>query len=539
MPETDVIVIGSGAAGLTAALTAAGAGLEVTVLEKSGLIGGTSAVSGGSIWAPVNRWLLQQGGHDSREDVLTYLEAITLGHGDRDLLAAFTDTVNPMLDFVVRHTGLEFEVNPDHPDYQPNLPGAHAGGRTVQGGLFDSSQLAEELRGRLRKSPSGVPITRLEVDEWGMDTLDNWDWTLLADRMSKGIVGMGSALVGELLHGAVQRGAVVRTDAPARQLVRDDTGRIRGVVVDGEGGAQETVRARRGVVLASGGFEWNPQLVQRFLGRPMIAPGSPPANTGDGLAMSMAVGAGLGNMSEAWWDPMIQPTGDSYDDAPLFRPTSSLRALPGGIIVNAGGRRFVNEAMNYNDMAKAMANFDPVAYTYPNQPCWLVFDERFRRSYSVATCTPDAPTPTWMATAPTITELAKAVGIDPGGLEDQVRDYNVHAAHGQDPDFHRGESIYDTYRGDAKVTPHRNLRPLEDGPYYAVPLLLGCLGTKGGPLTGPSGEVLDVWGEPIPGLYACGNVAASAFGTGYPGAGATLAAGMTFGYLAGRSLAGG
>lgn len=537
MAEIDVIVIGSGAAGLTAALTAAAAGLQVTVIEKSALIGGTSAVSGGSIWAPVNRWLNEHGGHDSREDALTYLKAITLGDGDPDLLAAFTDNVNPMLDFVITHTGVEFAVNPDHPDYQPGLPGARAGGRTLQGGLFDSTQLPAELRDRLRKSSSAVPVTKLEVDEWGVDTLERWDWTLLAERMSNGIVGMGSALVGDLLHSAVQRGAQVRTDTAARELVRDAAGRVCGVVVDGEDGARETLTARRGVVLASGGFEWNPDFVRRFLGRPMIAPGSPPANTGDGLAMSIAIGAGLGNMSEAWWDPMIQPIGDTYDNAPLFRPTSSLRALPGGIIVNARGRRFVNEAMNYNDMGKALANFDPVAYTYPNQPCWLIFDERFRKSYSVATCTPDSPTPNWMTTASTLQELARTVGINSDGLSHQVSEYNTHAAHGEDPEFHRGESVYDTYRGDSRVSPHRNLRPLEDGPYYAVPLLLGCLGTKGGPITDASAQVLDIWGSPIPGLYACGNVAASAFGTGYPGAGATLGAGMTFGYLAGKALA--
>src|SRR6185437_14646785 len=164
--------------------------------------------------------------------------------------------------------------------------------------------------------------------------------------------------------------------------------------------------------------------------------------------------------------------------------------------VNSRGRRFVNEAMNYNDMGKALSNFDPVSYSYPNQPCWLIFDERFRRSYSVATCTPDSPTPNWMLTAPTIVELAQTAGIDPSGLAQQVDEYNEHAARGQHPAFHRGESVYDTYRGDARVSPHRNLRPLEDGPYYAVPLLLGCLGTKGGPVTDAKAQVLDVWGEP-------------------------------------------
>ena len=538
MSETDVIVIGSGASGLTAALTAAAQGLDVLVIEKSALIGGTSAVSGGSIWAPASRYLLESGGHDSREDALTYLEANTLGKGDRTLLETFVDQVNPMLDMVSSRSGLEFEVNDDHPDYQPHLPGAHTGGRTIQGGLFDSTVLPEDLRDKLRKSSSGIPITRLEVDAWGIDTLEGWDWALLAERMSAGIVGMGTALVGELLHGAVSSGARIRTATAARELVRGADGRVAGVVGDGPEGT-ETLTARRGVVLASGGFEWNADLVDRFLGRPMVAPASPPANTGDGLNMSVAVGAALGNMSEAWWGPMIQPTGDTYDDRPLFRPTSSLRALPGGIIVNRRGRRFVNEAMNYNDLGKALANFDPVAYEYPNQPCWMVFDERFRKSYSIATCTPDSPTPTWMATAATLEELAAEVGIDVAGLADQVREYNAYAAQGVDPVFHRGESAYDVYRGDARAEPHRNLRPLEDGPYYAVPLLLGCLGTKGGPMTDTDGRVLDVWGAAIPGLYACGNVAANPFGTGYPGAGATLAVGMTFGYVAGMALAAG
>jgi hypothetical protein len=242
-------------------------------------------------------------------------------------------------------------------------------------------------------------------------------------------------------------------------------------------------------------------------------------------------------MSEAWWGPMIHAVGDTYDGEPLFRPTSGLRTLPGGIIVNGRGRRFVNEAMNYNDLGKALSNFDPVGYDYPNQPCWLVFDQRFRDSYSVATCTPDAPTPRWMATAPTLRELADAVGIEADGLEHQVTEFNADAAQGLDPHFHRGETVYDTYRGDPTVTPHRNLRPLEDGPYYAVPLILGCLGTKGGPVTDARGRVLDTHDRPIPGLVACGNVAASPFGPGYPGAGATLGAGMAFGYLGAHALA--
>lgn len=534
MTEHDVVVVGSGAAGLTAALTAAAAGARVVVLEKTPAIGGTSVVSGGSIWAPVNRYLAAAGLQDSREDALAYLRADTLGRVDDSLLEAFLDHVNPMLDLLVERTGLRFTVNAEHPDYQPWLPGASSGGRTVQGGLFDTHELGE-LRSSLRAPHSGVPITKHEVDAWGADTLDRWDWALLAERTAQGIVGMGSALVGELLRGCQVLGVEVRTGTGAEALLQGSDGRVTGVRVTGAGGPED-LTARRGVVLASGGFEWSGRLVDRFLGVPMRAPASPPGNCGDGLRMAMSAGAALGNMSEAWWGPMIHAVGDTYDGQPLFRPTSGLRTLPGGIMVNARGERFVNEAMNYNDLGKALANFDPGAYEYPHQPCWLVFDQQFRDSYSVATVTPDAPTPHWMSSAATLTELAEAVGIDPGGLERQVAAFNGPAAEGRDPQFRRGESVYDTYRGDARARPHRNLRPIGEGPYYAVPMILGCLGTKGGPVTDDRGRVLDLDDRPVPGLVACGNVAASPFGPGYPGAGATLAAGMTFGYLGARAL---
>jgi succinate dehydrogenase/fumarate reductase flavoprotein subunit len=354
--------------------------------------------------------------------------------------------------------------------------------------------------------------------------------------VSRGIVGLGAALCGRLLYGCRQAGVQVHVSSPAKELFLGPDGNVTGIDVELDGELTR-IEVRRGVVLASGGFEWDQDLVTQFLGRPMESPASPPANTGDGLRMAMGVGAALGNMSEAWWTPTLHAKGDTYDGAPLFRPTSSLRALPGGIMVNRHGRRFVNEAMNYNDLCKALSTFDPQEYRYINQPSWLVFDQRFRSSYSVATCTPDAPTPNWMPTADTIAELAEKIGVDVAGLVDQVVRYNEYAATGVDPEFHRGESPYDTYRGDVKVSPHRNLRPLEAGPYYAVQIELGTLGTKGGPATDATGQVQRALGGPIGGLYACGNVAASAFGVGYPGAGATLAAGMTFGYLSAEALA--
>ncbi|MFG1706979.1 FAD-dependent oxidoreductase [Nonomuraea sp. M3C6] len=534
--ETDAVVIGSGVAGLTAALSAASRGLRVTLLEKAPVFGGTSAVSGGSVWAPNSKYPAEGSRPDSREDGLEYVRALALGRVDDRLLEAFVDNINPALDFLEKETPIEFSSNPHHPDYQPQLPGARPGGRTLQVGLFDTKLLGEHTQ-QLRKGHSSVPITRLEGDEWGMERPERWDWKLLAERVANGLVGMGAALAGTLLDACLKKGVQVHVNARADELERDAQGRVVGVhaVVDGE---RRSFRASKGVVLASGGFEWNKDLVNTFLGVPMDAPASPPANEGDGLTMAMSVGAALGNMSEAWWGPMIAASGDTYDGVPLYRPTSGLRTLPGGIIVNRRGHRFLDEAMNYNDFGKMLAAFDSHDYEYSNLPCWLVFDERFRRSYPIATVTPETPTPKWMLTAPTLGELAEAAGIDPAGLAAQVEEFNRHAADGVDPVFHRGESVYDLYRGDPEVTPNRNLRPLESGPYYAVRLFLGCLGTKGGPLTDTEGAVLDTRGARIRGLYACGNVAASPFGPGYPGAGATLAAGIVFGYLSGQALAG-
>jgi succinate dehydrogenase/fumarate reductase flavoprotein subunit len=532
--QFDVVVVGSGASGLMAALSAAVNGQKVAVLEKTAVFGGTSVVSGGSIWAPDNKYAAKAGAHDDREDALRYLRRVTLGRVEDELLVRYVDTINPALDFLEDETGLEFTANMEHPDYQPDLPGARSGGRTIQVGLYDSKRLGE-VRTDMRPTHSTVPITKHELDEWGMDTLDRWNWALIADRTKNHVIGMGAALVGELLEACLKHGVEVFKSTPALDLIKKD-GRIVGVRA-GDKDAPTEFLSRRGVVLASGGFEWNERYVKRFLGVPMVAPGSPPSNSGDGLRMAMSVGATLGNMTEAWWGPMLDVVGDTYDGEALHRTTSGIRTLPGSLIVNRSGRRFVNEAMNYNDFVKAMAHFDPVSYEYENVPCWLVFDQHYRSSYSVGTLTPDGPKPDWVIQANTLPELARAVGIDEAGFLDQVDRFNADAAQGVDPEFHRGETTYDRYRGDKNHTPHRNLGPVGDGPYYAVQLHFGCLGTKGGPVVDVNGQVLAADEKPFPGLYACGNVAASIFGPGYPGAGSTLGAGMAMAFVIGKQIA--
>jgi hypothetical protein len=228
--------------------------------------------------------------------------------------------------------------------------------------------------------------------------------------------------------------------------------------------------------------------------------------------------------------------GEAYEDGPLNRHVSDPRSKPGSIVVNRYGRRFANEALNYNDFPRAMMTFDTSTWDFPNIPAYLIFDAEFRRSYRVLALTPQRPDPDWLPQAQTLQELAARVGIDVSGFTAQVAEFNGYAARGEDPVFHRGRGIYDRYRGDPKVSPNANLRPLGPGPFYALPMEIGGLGTKGGPVIDVHARVLDALGKPIAGLYAAGNVSASVMGPSYPGPGATLGPATTFGRLAGEHL---
>lgn len=528
-----MVVIGSGASGLAAALAAATGGASVTVLEKSELLGGTSAVSNGSLWIPNNRFMAEVGIDDSRDETLAYLSQLTLGRVAEDLLTTFVDNANPTVEFLEGNTGIQFAPNPSHPDYQSELAGAKPGGRVLQGGLFDAKRLGE-FEPFLRRAGSALPITKFELESWGQDAIASWDWQLIEERSAQKITGMGTALVGELLEACLSRTVHICRATPALELAKQKD-RVVGVVCQTREGP-ELIEAA-GVVLASGGFEWNSQLVNRFLGLSRLAATSPPINIGDGLRMAMKVGAALGNMGEAWWAPLMSIPGETYEGQPLHRATTTLRSLPGGIMVNGRGRRFVDEAMNYNDAARAMLHFDPVGYRYPNSPAFLVFDQQFRDCYPVGPVAPDTPTPEWMFCAGTLGELAHQVGINAEGLEREVAAFNSDAEKGNDPAFGRGSTVYDRYRGDPTVKPNRNIRPLGPGPYYAIGIELGTIGTKGGPVTDRHGRVLDPDNHPIEGLFACGNVSASPFGPAYPGAGCTLSAGIVFGRLIGQFIA--
>jgi succinate dehydrogenase/fumarate reductase flavoprotein subunit len=321
----------------------------------------------------------------------------------------------------------------------------------------------------------------------------------------------------------------------AKELIVDD-GRVIGLRAERDG-KELMISAKKGVILASGGFEWSRELVARFLGGVITHPNSPPGNEGDGLKMAMALGADLGNMNEAWWCPSVDVPGEEYDGKQLHRGDFAIRSLPHSIIVNRKGTRFVNEAHNYNDMMKPFMSFDPVAYDRPNLPAWLVLDQQFVDKYALVTVVPGMPVPEWIVRADSLEGLAQKIGVDAKGLAQTVGRFNEQARRGVDDDFGRGSSLYDHFYGDPEQKPNPNLGTIEKGPFYALQVHLGAIGTKGGARVDTSAQVLHVRGVPIPGLYAAGNVMAGITGPGYPGAGATIGTAMTFGYIAGRAAA--
>jgi succinate dehydrogenase/fumarate reductase flavoprotein subunit len=532
----DVVVIGSGAAGLAAAIAAADAGATVTVLEKADTLGGASAVSGGALWVPCNHLQEASAVKDSADDALRYLKHLTLGRVPAALLETFVDQAHQVAEYLDRETPLDLALRTTYPDYYPELPGARSGGRSLDPAPFDTNALGP-WQARLRTSPVYLPITAAERDGWG-----RWEtaWgpevlEVVEQRLASGVVTLGAALVAALVRGCLDRRIEIYPNCPVKGLSLTRR-RVVGVKVE-QSGRRISVTARRAVVLASGGFEWSRELVDAFLPGPPIHPLSPPSNEGDGLRMAMAVGADLAAMSEAWWFPVARLGDERYDGAPLARMLMAERCLPGSLMVNGYGRRFVNESNEYNALGRAFHEFDPARYRYRNVPAYLVFDGRFRARYSafgVQPALPDDHLPDWMVRADSLPALAERLGLPVQALTETIERFNAAAAQGRDPDFSRGESGYDRFEGDRTHRPSPALAPLDQPPYYALAVWPGVLGTKGGPRIDTNARVLDVVGTPIPGLYAAGNVAAAVSGPSYPGAGATLSAALTLGFIAGR-----
>jgi len=534
--EADVVVLGSGGAAMTAAIAAHDFGAkDVVILEKTGMVGGTTAMSGGMLWVPGNHHQQEAGYTDDDEDIVEYLDALSPGALDPDTLMAFMESGPEMLRYLADKTPVRLHVFKDFPDYQPYMPGAKPdGGRSLDNAAFSFDRLGK-WAGRVNPSKMAYPL-RGSLMEAVQGTLDE---ATLAEREAKDYRGLGQALAGSLFMAVIDRDIPVEFEKRARKLVRDGS-RVIGVVAEDADGRDFRVRARRGVVIATGGFEWNEKLVQTFLRGPLTGPVSVPENEGDGLLMAIEAGAQLGNMQHAYWMQSVLEFKPQHRNAkPNYLLGSDERARPGAILVNRAGKRFVNEAANYNALGKSLHAFDAGTHSYANLPYWLIIDQRYRDKYHTFNTPAGGPVPSYMMQADTLEELAQIAGIAPDGLAATVARFNDMVRKGHDDDFNRGDNTYDNFYmwGDMDFDPpHRTLGVIDQGPFFAVKMEAGALGTAGGPKTNAEAQVVDWEDNPIPGLYAAGNAMAAVLGEGYGGAGGTLGPGMTFGYIAGRHL---
>ncbi len=541
----DMLIIGSGAGAMTAALRAAHAKQNVLIVEKAAKYGGTSATSGGGLWIPCNHLMPSVGIDDARDKALTYLRQLCGSDVAPENIEAFVDKAPAMLKWLEDNTHLRYMAMEHYADYYQEVEGAAPGGRSIDPLPYSAKELGDDflnlqdnhvqtkvmgmmgytnIEGAilLSKSPGWFKLVLKLAFDYFMDIPGR-----LKSRKSRRLT-MGNALIGRLRRSLLDKDVPIWLNSPAKKLLVED-GRVCGALIEREGQMIE-VRANA-VVLGSGGFEHSQSLRDQYLPKPSRAEWSSasPTNTGDMLVAGLEVGAATHLMDEAWWGPSITLPGEDRS-----RQLFTERSMPGCIMVNSAGKRFFNESVAYTTAVQAMQKAD-------NTPAYVVFDSRYKREYPFGPLLPDAMHLNWMqpprfrqilTPAKTIEELAQKLGIDAAGLKETVSRFNNFAAQGVDEDFHRGENAYDLLYGDVRIQPNPCLASIEEGPFYAMEVYPGDIGTKGGLLTNQYAQVMNEEGEAIAGLYAIGNSAASVTGRYYPGAGATLGPAMTFGFVA-------
>ena len=556
--ECDLVVVGSGAAGLTTAITARTRGLDVVVLEKEPVFGGTTALSGGVLWIPLSRHGRQQNPGDDVDAVRRYMTAETGSFYDADAVEAFIENGPKMVDFLERETSMQF-VPTLYPDYHPTQPGGVEIGRSILARPFDIRALGRDMA-RLKLPLRTITFMGMMFNSSNADlkhffrvTKSLASFVYVAKRLVSHLrelalyrrainVTSGNALAARLAKSALDLGIPILTSTPAREVLMED-GRAIGVLAGGEGGDRR-IRARHGVVLAAGGFPHDVRRIAQAYphlqrGHQHLSP-TPDGNTGDGVAMAEAVGgvADIRFQDSAAWMPVTRV--DFGDGETGVFPHLLDRYKPGIIGVLKDGRRFTNESESYHDvglaMIKACAGFDETAM-------WLLCDKTALGKYGLGYVKP-APMPIgkflrngYLTEGRTLAELAQKCGIDAAALERTVRDYNLGAAKGDDPEFGRGSTAFNRYLADPEHKPNPCVAPVQTGPFYAVKVVMGDLGTFDGIQTRVTGEVLRRDGSVIAGLYAAGNDRASIMGGNYPGAGITHGPNMTFGYVTAHHIA--
>ena len=553
---TDVLVVGSGAGALTAAVTAAELGLDTLVIEKGHLWGGTSATSGGTLWIPCTRHMAEAGVEDSPEDAFAYLRALVDDAVSEAKLRAYIANASKMLGFLEDRGAARFR-SVKYADYHMDLPGARE---------YRSHEPLPFYAGRL-----GPDYATLQPMHPGAQAFGRVNWTIVEARpmitrrpgwawntfkvMARYYLDLpqryrtardrrltaGNALLGRLRMALNERKAALLLGVALEELITD-SGRVTGARVS-DSGQPRRIEARRGVVLAAGGFERNQAMRDTNFGAGGMSSalwsGSQGNNTGDAILAAERVGARLEFMDCAWWAPAIR-----LADEDRARPMFVERSLPGSMIVNGQGRRYMNEAASYHVAGGEMMRLH--SEDCSTIPSWFLFDARYRREYAVGPLLPGPPAMDRTVKrsmldvtrrGQTVAELAAGMDVPAATLEQTFARFNEYAARGEDPDFHRGVNGYDRYYGDPRSKPSPCLAPLKRPPFYAVKIFPGDIGTKGGVLTDENGCALDENNQPIRGLYAIGNTSASVMGRTYPGGGTTLGPAMTFGYLAAHHLA--
>lgn len=552
--EFDVVVLGSGAAGLAGALRAALLGHSVVVLEKSPTWGGSAAMSAGAVWVPNNPMMGQVAISDSDEDAWAYLDAVTEGQVPAEQRRAFIDGANRMIATFEAETDVRFEPVREYPDYDGFQPGAKPGGRPLEPLPFDGNLLGEDFATLHPCYPGELIFDRFMMrlaearalmqpgikPKLGLLTgLGRYARRRGARRRWHGrdpYLTLGQALMARLRSELKSRGVPVLLNITVQQLITAHD-RVVGVELD----SGRVIRARKGVLVATGGFERNDLMRKRYQPLPVDARWTVghEGNTGDGIVLATQVGADLdtATMDNCWWTPAVLPPGE---------PTAWVlvieKSLPWSLFVDRDGRRFVNEASNYNNIGKSM--YAAHQATGKAIPAWMIFDAKYRRKFPIGPVKPGMLQPDrlvperlrpghgWLHKAESLETLAAQIGVPATDFTATVRRFNDFARRGTDPDFHRGETLNDLHYTDPRVKPNPSLGPLDKAPYYAVQVVPGDLGTKSGLRTDTCGRVLAADGAPIAGLYAAGNTTVSVMGPSYPGAGGTLAPAMTFAFLA-------
>ncbi|MCH7866137.1 MAG: FAD-binding protein [Myxococcales bacterium] len=553
--SVDLVIVGSGAGAMTAAIRAKDLGGDVLLIEKTELYGGSSAMSGGSLWIPCNHLMLEDGiVDDTPEEALEYLVNTTEGQVSKHKLEVYVEQSALMFEYLHDHARLNMFSMPGYVDYYPEVPGGKPGGRACEPHRFDARLLGDEfynmrepalqelIMGRvamsateahdiLTSAPGYIKMLLKIVFRYCLDIVGRFKSS--RDRS----LALGNALMGQLRLSLLDRNVPIWLECAFEEFILEN-GKVVGVIANKQG-KRIRIEGKHGVLLAAGGFESNDAMRKQYLPSPTKAEWTcaNPGNTGEVIQRGQELGAAVGFMDGAWWGPVTVVPGEER-----ARMLVVEKGLPGSMMVNSKGERFLNESAPYDDICKdAYSRDTPDAVTVP---CWFVFHDPFRKKYPVGPLIPGMPIPKaflrsrYILKSDTIAGLAAEMGVDAAGLEASVEKINAYSHNGKDPEFGRGDSAYDRYYGDSTVTPNPCLGPIDHAPYYAIEIYPGDLGTRGGLRVDAEARVLTESGEPIEGLYAVGNCSAAVMGPTYPGAGGTLGPTMTFGYVVAEKLFG-